>query len=256
MGPSLTEANILSIHGSIEYDMGNLETALGLLAKSLELFRSIGHIKGVAEVTVQESAAVLAANQPERALTRAEDALQFLTPQNARLLMLAKSIITESLVLLGRLPEALRNFTETEPLYQEVGGELTFLKVTYLRARILDALELNREAEKLFRRAINGLTDAEIYKDAFLIRLTFFESLFKRGAFRKAVQVCEEAINQLKQTGRVHTQMSQVWKDLLGAVEAEVLKEYHLADMRNYLIRHWASPAPRAPVFSGHSNSN
>lgn len=41
--------------------------------------------------------------------------------------------------------------------------------------------------------------------------------------------------------------MRQVWQALLDMVRAEALKEVHLAEMREYLVRHWASPALRAP---------
>ena len=96
--------------------------------------------------------------------------------------MLARSIITESMVALGRLPEALKSYEATKPLYDEIGGELMLFKAEYLEAKILDALGYARESEKLFRSAIDGATEMESYRLSFFLRFAFFESLFKRDA--------------------------------------------------------------------------
>ena len=48
--------------------------------------------------------------------------------------------------------------------------------------------------------------------------------------------------------------MCQVWRDLLAAVKVKALTETHLAEMRDYLVRHWALPARRAPFSGGPGN--
>ena len=127
---------------------------------------------------------------------------------------------------------------------------MTLLKAEYLEAKILAALGYARESEKLFRSAIDGVTEMEAYRLSILFRFAFFESLFKRNALGKAARLCQEGIELLEKTDGVHPQMRQVWRDLLDAVQAEALKEAHLVEMREYLVRHWALPSARAP-FSG-----
>ncbi|HEX4961512.1 MAG TPA: hypothetical protein VF173_11780 [Thermoanaerobaculia bacterium] len=87
----------------------------------------------------------------------------------------------------------------------------------------------------------------EAYRLSFLFRFAFFESLIKRKALGKAARLCQEGIDLLHTTDRVHSQMCQVWQDLLAVVQAEALKEDHLAAMKEYLARHWALPARQAP---------
>ncbi|HEV7509020.1 MAG TPA: hypothetical protein VGS07_29360 [Thermoanaerobaculia bacterium] len=149
----------------------------------------------------------------------------------------------------GREPEALKSYEATKHLYDEVGGELTLFKAENLEAKLLDALGHARESEKLFRSAIDGASELEAYRLSFIFRFAFFESLFKRDALGKATQLCQEGIDLLQQTGTVHSQMCQVWRDLLAAVETKAFREAHLAEMRDYLVRHWASPAVRTPFF-------
>ena len=245
------EAYLLSIHASLVGDTGKLEDALLLMSRATDIYKNAGDLKGLATVKIKAADFLQGAGNSSDAIMMAEDALTLLTPDCVRLAMLARSIITENLVTLGRLPEALNSYETTKPLYDEMGDELTLFKAEYLEAKILDALGHARESEKLFRSAIDGVTDMEIYRLSFLWRFAFFESLFKRNALGKAARLCEEGIDLLGTTDRVHPQMCQVWRDLLAAVQAEALKEAHLAEVRDYLVRHWALPSRRAPFTAG-----
>jgi len=247
---SVEGANLISVHASLVCDTGLLEEAEILLYQAAGIYRGAGDFVGVAKIGVKEADAILASGRPEEALMKARDVLAIMPPGCARLEMFARNIATESLVGLGRLSEALRSYGRAKPLNEQFGGEVDLLKFEYLEAKILDALGDARESEKLFRSAIHGLTEAEIYRSAFIARLALFESLFKRAAFGKAARLCEEAIGLLQKTKRIHAQMSQVWKDLLVAVKTQALEEYHLSVMKDYLIRHWTSPATNAPVFT------
>jgi hypothetical protein len=161
---------------------------------------------------------------------------------------LARSIITESLIFLGRSSEALRSFVATRPIYEQLGGRRTRLKVTYLEALLLAALGCARESEKAFRDVIDGYIEEELFKDAFLSLLTFFETLVKRNALGKAKQVYKEAAELLSQAGTgSHEQMRHVWRQLLEKIEAESLKEYQVREVRQYVCRHWNTPAARVP---------
>lgn len=244
------EAYLLSVHASLVGDTGHLEEAVLLVSRAADIYRKAGDLKGLATMKIHAADTLQVAGKPSDAVMMAEDALTLLTPDCIRLEMLARSIITESMVALGRLPEALKSYEATKPLFDEVGGELTLLKAEYLEAKILDALGYARESEKLFRSALDGVTEMEIYRQSFLFRFAFFESLFKRDALGKAARLCQEGIDLLQKTDRVHPQMCQVWRDLLDAVKAQALMEGHLEEMREYLVRHWTSPALRAP-FSG-----
>jgi tetratricopeptide (TPR) repeat protein len=239
------EAYLLSVHASLACNTGQLEDAVLLVSRAAELYRNAGDFKGLATMKIQ--AADVLYDKPSEAIPMAEDALALLTPDCLRLEMLARSIITDCMVALGRLPEALKSYEATKPLYDEVGDELTLFKAEYLEAKILDALGYARESEKLFRSAVDGTTEMEAYRLSFLFRFAFFESLFKRNALGKAARLCQEGIDLLQKTDRIHPQMCQVWRDLLAVVKAEALMEDHLVEMREYMVRHWASPARRAP---------
>lgn len=247
-GDPLPEAHLLSIHASLSRDMGKLEFALGLLARASEIYENVGSRTDLAKSRVKEAVILLSATQAEEALRTAEGALRLLGPRDVRLEMLARSLITECFLVLGRLPEALRSLDGTRPFYEQYAGGVTSLKVSYLEARMLDALGCVREAEKLYRDAAHGFAEAEIYKDAFIVKLALFESFVRRDALDKATRLCKEAIDLLEQTSTAHAQMIQVWRDLLRYTATRAIKLYHVAEVRDYLVRHWASPAPHPPL--------
>lgn len=238
------EARLLSISASLASDTGNLEAARGLLARAAAFYRTCGDSAGLASSAVQEAGTLLAGFRFQEALSCAEEALGALTPRDARLEMLARSIVTECLIELERPTEALRSFMATQPLYEQFRGRRDQLNVAYLEARLLDVLGCVRESEKSFREVINGFIEEELYKDAFLTILTYFESLYKRGALDKAVRVCEDASRWLD-TPLCHDQMKQVWAELLDQVRSRALTQGRVLQVRLYLQRHWSVPAAR-----------
>ena len=241
------EARLLSISASLASDTGNLEAARDLLARAAAFYRTCGDTAALANSAVQEASTLLSGFRFKEALSCAQEALSALTPRDARLEMLARSIVTECLIELERPAEALRSFRATEPIYDQLWGRRIQLKVAYLEARLLDALGCVRESEKSFREVINGYVEEELYKDALLTILTFFESLYKRGALDKAVRVCEDAARWLDLSSS-HDQMKHVWADLLDQVRSRALTQGRVLQVRLYLQRHWCVPAARLPL--------
>jgi hypothetical protein len=243
------EAQLLSIQASLAMDTGRLEQALELLDRSSALYGEAEDTAAAMSITVQQASTFLAACRYEEAIARAEEALSGLSPKDARLEMLARNIITESLVFLRRPDEALQSFRATQSLYQQRQGRLTELQVGYLEALLLDAQDHAREAEKAFRNNIAGFMEAELYKEAFLHLVTFLQSLFRRGAFDKAARACDEALKMIERAGSAcHTQMIELWRSLLDLINARRLTDYQVLAARQYLVRHWNAPARCAPL--------
>lgn len=248
-GKPAREARLLSIEASLATDTGRLEQALELLGRSSALLGKAGDTEAVASVRVQEAGTLMAACRYEEAISRAEEALSELAPKDARLEMLARNIITASLVFLERPDEALQSFRATQSLYKQLRGRSFELQAGYLEALLLDAQGHFREAEKAFRSNIAGYMEAELYKTAFLHLVTFLQSLVRRGAFDKAARACEEALEMIERAGSAcHMQMIELWRSLLDLINARRLTDYQVLAARQYLVRHWNAPARHAPL--------
>lgn len=240
-------ARFLAIHAALCSDTGLFEKSFDLLAQASTIYGALEDTEGLSIVAIQEADSLLMTGAPQEALNRASQALTY--PMPDRLKMLAKSIMTESLIALGRISAAVRNYESTKSLYDSVGDELTFLKAKFLASLLLDATGHAREAEKLLRKAIHGVTEMELYRLSFLWRLALVESMVKRDALAKAARVCQEAIDLLQKTQGIHSQVLQAWRALLIVIQAQALRQSHVITMRNYLIRYWTTPAPSVPVF-------
>jgi tetratricopeptide (TPR) repeat protein len=248
-GDPLRKARFLSLQASLASDTGHLEQALALLERASALYRGEEDFAAAVSIEIQAASSLLAAGRHEEAIARAAEALGLLTPGQARLEMVARNIIIECLVFLDRPAEALRTFLATQPLYKKLWSQRTELQTDYLEGLLLDGLGCAREAEQAFRNNIANCRDAELYKDAFLTQVTLLQSHFRKGALDKAVETCKEAIDVIERTGAgCHSQMTELWRDLLALLAAGRLTEHHLLIARHYLARHWNVPARQAPL--------
>lgn len=235
------EGQLLSIHASYCTDTGDFEKALTLVRRAVEIFRELGDAQPVAHNLIKEANTLLAAYEPAEAIEKAKAALAEMPGHEMRLQTLARFIVIESLVLLGRPHEALGWFLSTKPLLEQVDDLGTRLRAVYFEARLLDGLGRVRMSEKLFRKAIKAYFDHELYKEAFITLLTLFECFCRRGALGKAAALCESAIAATSEVGEAcNKEICRAWKELLAAVRVRQLEEAELAAARQYLVRNWS----------------
>jgi tetratricopeptide (TPR) repeat protein len=246
-GDASLRARLLSLQASLAADTGHGKEALDLLAQAAAVCRRARE-SAAASITIQEANTLLGAFRYEEAVIRAEAALRTLAPGESRLALLAKSIITESLALLGRPGEALRSLFISLPLFERVGGHRTELQLGYLEALVLDSLGYAREAEEAFRNNIACLMEAEQYKDALLTLLTQFERLHRRGDHKAAAGVCREALQRFEEAEPDrHGHILDLWRDLLALVENRGLTDHKILEARDFAMAAFAKRPDRAP---------
>lgn len=248
-GDAALEARRLSIQASLCTDTGKLDKAVSLASQAIEIYRDLEDWQGVAHNLVLEAHCLIAACRPDEAIGKARSALDRIPPHEVRLQVLARFILVEGLVNLGRPLEALRYFLDAEPLCKDAELGLR-LRVLYHEARIMDGLGHVRESEKLFRAAIRSFFEHELYKDAFVALLTLFESFCRRGALTKAAALCEAAIEATSEAGEAcNDQIRRAWEELLAAVRIRQLSEAELVHARRFLIQNWSLPVAGAVVL-------
>ncbi len=234
-GDPVCKTRFLAVQALLAADMGHLERAQIDLARAGEILRTMRDPAAVAAAAVDEAKVLLAAGRPQEAMQRAEDALRWSTPREARLDKTARRIITECLLALGRSDEALRDVFAAGPLSAD------------LVARLLDAQGFARDAERAYRTSAASFLEDELYKEASLAMLARFESLVRRSGWDKAVQAGEDglALSERAEAG-CHAQIVELWRDLLALARARRLTDRHLLAARQFLERHWEVPAKSA----------
>lgn len=224
-------------------DCGDFEEALTCVRRAVAIFKDLEDRPLAAHNAVLEASCLVAANRLDEAIGAAHFALETMPPQELRLQILARLVLTESLALLKRPHEALADFMEARSLSEQADPG-TRLRVLYFEALLLEALGEAAISEKLFRHTVKVYFDQELYKEAFRTLLTLFEALCRRGARDKAIAVCEEAIAAAVQAGETcNEQIRHAWEELLAVVRLRPLGEAELIEARQFFLRNWSVPA-------------
>jgi tetratricopeptide (TPR) repeat protein len=242
----LAEARLLSIEASLAVDTGRIDRASHLLDRARRIYAEVEDWPAVAKVAVQQANA-LRETAPDEAYRIAGEALR-LSSGDRRLEMLARSIRTEALLERGATREALRNHAECRELYNQFPEPRIQLRVRFIEARLLEALDCPHEAEKLYEEVAESFHKAELHRDMFMTRLHLFGFHLSQGAVHRAAEVCRESLAAMESAGPVHAQMRQVWADLLQHIEHRRVDVELLRSVREYMARHWLVPAPRPPL--------
>jgi len=237
------EGNLLSIESSYRTDIGEIEEGLSLVRRAVEIFHRLEDGNGEAHNAVVEAAFLINAGRPADALEKAKVALKRMPPHEIRLQTLARLIVVDCLISLGKPPEALHQFDLGKPVFDQVQDLGTRLQIAYCEARLLDALGRDQDSERLFRDTVKVCFEHELYKEGFVALVTLFGSLCRRGALRKAADLCEEAIAEVAQSGEAcNEEVRRTWEELLAVVKVRKPTDEELDRARNYLICNWSVP--------------
>jgi tetratricopeptide (TPR) repeat protein len=224
-------------------DRGEFEEALVSIRRAVEISKELEDWPAAAHHAVKEAGCLLAAERLEEAVDAARFTLKTMPPEELRLRVLAKLVLSYSLAMLKRPHEALLHLTAARSLAGHVSTE-TRLRILYCEAQVLEGLGEMAVSEKLFRHTVKIYFDQELYKEAFRTLLTLFENLCRRGARDKAIALCEEAIAAAAEAGEAcNEQIRQAWEELLSVVRQRPLGETELIEARQFFIRNWSLPA-------------
>ncbi len=247
-GDPLLTARLLSIRASLACDTGRIEEAFGLLDRVAEILREEEETEELCACLVKVANTLMADNRPQEALAKAREALRLNSGAFPRLEMFAHALVVESLIELERTSEALQAYFGSLFLFEDQNAQGSKLNRDYLEARLLESIGCAREAEKLFRKVIDGYFEADLYKESFWVALTLFDYYLRRSLLSKAASLCQESIDRLQQAGG-HEQMIAAWEELLRLVVNQLLERRHLVEARRYLARHWYQPAASPPLL-------
>jgi tetratricopeptide (TPR) repeat protein len=246
--PTAHLADLCSIHASLKDAIGDLEGAVWLIERGLEIYTALRNRHGVGRLKVQH-ANILRETQPTEARVIAADAILVLPRAEVRLEMLARCIISQSFAETRDGKAALTQLEETRPLISQFREAWLDCRVQFLEALILETLGYIADAERLYREVARLFWLREMYRESFMVRLRLFEFYLRRNRVQEAAEVCSKAVRLLGETD-AHAQMKEVWQRLYEAAEAQAIKIEMCPKIRDYMVRHWAVPAERLPGFA------
>ena len=241
-------AQLLSIHASLKYDMGDIAGAEELLQRGQDIYLELKDRQGIARLGIQH-ANFLVDVRPAEARAIAEESLLLLPRTDLRLEMLARCIISECLAEEDDGRAALANLTATRPLIKQFREVWVEGRVQLLEARILEAVGYIADAERLYTEVARMYWFREMYRETFLVRLRLVEFLVGRQRVKDAAEICRNAAKLLAETD-AHVQMKEVWQELFEALEVKAVNAEALSNLREYMVRHWRVPAEHPPAIA------
>lgn len=245
-GSPLPAARLHSIRSSLAFDVGQTAVAVREASLAQEIYRDMEDWIGLAKTLLKEANALVELD-PARALALVEEALRVCDRSEARLRMYLKSTAVKCLLELDRTTEALQELEDCLPLYQQFRGEPEVqLRVRAIKARLLEALGRNQEAELLYRDVVEQALEEGFVRDSFVARLMLFNFYFLRGRMDEASAVCAESVRALEDVD-THAQMRAVWQELKTFTDARQVDSETIRSLRRYLVEHWNLPAKQVP---------
>jgi tetratricopeptide (TPR) repeat protein len=234
------------LHAEARLDLGRREPAVSLLKQARGIYVKLGDQQLVAR-TLLKVANTLTDVDPQQAYEVAGEALGLLDRDEAKLIMMARSIRIECLIELGEIRQALFAFQAIRSRYVQFSEDRIQLRVLFIEARLLEVFGKTREAERRYEQVIRGFWNLRLYKDSLLDRLYLFAFHVNRGALVKAERVCKAGLKQLASID-AHPQMKSVWTELLTSLQTGALDAQALHAVRSYMVLHWRVPAEHSPL--------
>jgi hypothetical protein len=243
------EAKYLAIYASTMADEGHTLEALNALESCKAIYQGLSDWPLLARTRVK-TANVLEPIDPTSGLEEIALAIPLIPPGDPFLLLSAQMLRVECFIRLGRSTEALHAFRACSQLLSARPTMRLKVRARFIVARLLDALGLEAQGERLFDDVIERDIEHELYKDAYLDLLYLFDRHLKAGYLEKAARVCRKALSDSTLSAIAHDQMRTLWSQLLEATQRQAIGQELLRDVRQYLSVHWKHPAASAPVVA------
>jgi tetratricopeptide (TPR) repeat protein len=181
-----------------------------------------------------------------RALDRAAP---MIPAEDSHLRLLSELLRVECLIELQKPHEAVRVFRRCSGLLTASASIQTRIRGRFTGARLLNALGLKQQAERLFDEVVARDIEHDLYKDALLDLLYLYGRHVLAGELEKAARACRRALTDASLAMVGHEQMRDLWIQLLEPAQRQAISEEVLRELRQYVSVHWKHPAAAAPIL-------
>jgi len=166
------EARLLDLEASLRKDQRRFDEALGLLARSVAHYRSIGEVRRCIRALLTKADVQRTAGDAEGAIETLTAVLESFDPaEDSRSLLCAHHNLALNLADLGRFVEAAKVFRDARPLYDQFRDPWTLRRRAWVEGKILHGMGQFEAAERCLTWAQQGFVQQEIAYDAALVSL-------------------------------------------------------------------------------------
>jgi tetratricopeptide (TPR) repeat protein len=194
-GDPLEKAQVLLLKSSLRGSQHRFREAFRLLDRVAAIARKNGESQLSGKASIARGFLVGLANDPEAAMRHLAAGLREIDPvSDPRLFMVAQHNLILCLTESGRYEEAQELLEKARPVYQQVGDQMSLLRLRWLEGKIGIALGHFAAAEETLRDVRKQLVEQELGFDAALLSLDLAHILAHQGRSGELLCLAEEMI--------------------------------------------------------------
>lgn len=221
------------------------ESAHRLQDRATALYREFGETGLVANTLSDQALGRVYSGEAERAIPLLEEALEMLDDQSERRLTAA---IRHNLALclseIGLSERALQQLRLLRPVYQELGDELTLVRVLWLEGKILHDLGFDERAEMALQEARDAFAEHGVAYDAALVSLDLAAVFAAQGRHSDLRHLAEQMV-LIFESRDVHREAMAALSVFRQAARAEEATLALVHEISAYLRRARTTPGLR-----------
>lgn len=240
-GP-LERASLLSLEASYIKDIGEFETAESALEEALEIYREAADLHQQGRVLLKMGE-IIGYIFPERGIAHIQKALTLIdTTREPRLELSAQHSLAQYFAESGQPEKALAVLERARPLYEQLGDELTQLRLHWVEGKIAHSLGKHAEAEHIFSQLWEELRVRNLNQEVVLVSIEMAQVLTRMGEPARAAELAAQCFSVMK-SWRLHNDALAAWIVFQEALAEGAAQGDLFERVEAYYRRHWVRPA-------------
>jgi tetratricopeptide (TPR) repeat protein len=240
-GDVLERANILSLQGSWNIDLGFFKEAEGILQKAISIYRQAADDSMVGRTLVKQAVAV-GYHEPERAVLILEEASGYVNSIKEPLIELCmRHALAWCLNDAEKTQEAIGVLEDSRVLYRKFPNRVIQFRLHWLEGRINRSLGNLREAEEIFGKTALDFLDRGLPQEYLLCSVDLAGIVYAQGDRTRTLQICNSLYRSLE-SWHMHSEGLAVFLLFITALKEGAVQQSAFEDLFRYLRQAWYLP--------------
>lgn len=244
-GDPMEKALLLDLKASLLTKQRRFDSALGLLRRSVTIFRELGETHRTGRALLKMSSVHSFAGEPRKAITLLYQAVGLIdSAREPRLVLIAWHNLIDDLTETGQFMEAQKLLVKARPLYQRFAQPWAGHPHKWLEGRVARGLGQSAQAEALFLAARDGFLAEGAAYDTALVSLDLASLYAVQGRMPELKRIAEETV-PIFSSHQIHREALAALDYWRQAVEAEQACAALVAGVASFLRKARHNPELR-----------
>jgi tetratricopeptide (TPR) repeat protein len=240
-GDVLERANVLSLRGSWNTDLGFFKEAEGLLQKAISIYKQAADEPMVGRTMVKQAVSV-GYQEPERAVLILEEASGYVNSIKEPLIELCmRHALAWCLNDAEKTQEAIGVLEDSRILYRKFPNRAIQFRLHWLEGRINRSLGNLREAEEIFNKTALDFLDRSLPQEYLLCSVDLAGVVYAQGDRARTLQICNSLYRSLE-SWHMHSEGLAVFLLFITALKEGAVQQSAFEDLFRYLRQAWYLP--------------